>query len=831
MNSNQFGQTLALPDSWQRKALNFLREGKDVVLHAPTGAGKTFVFEQLIESGWKGKAVYTVPTRALANDKFRDWLKRGWDVGLVTGDLHYRSEASVIVATLETQRGSVGQGLGPDLFVVDEYQLLGDQRRGPTYEVTIALTPQHTRLLLMSGSVANPIEVADWLRGHGRAVELVSEGKRPVPLNEVFAESLLRQPFRGRKIRGHWPKLVAGVMQANLGPLLIFAPKRAAAEELARQLAMELPEIEPLELSADQRRIAGRELVGLLKKRIAFHHSGLDYIKRAGVVEPLAKAGQLQVVVATTGLGAGVNFSMRSVLVTDREYRVNDEMSLIRPDELLQMFGRAGRRGMDDRGFVIVVPKQARMNDARPLRLHRSQTLDWAALLREMTLAIKENRNPVEAARDLAGRLFSEEKVRLGLDLSLSSLPQKHYSIANTRDIGDRDEVVEMRNSVGLWERKSGQTKTRLCDALALSKGEWVNPLSLPETLGKVKIGNPCRFGNKKNRTYGREIPVATYLEGNSEKGRKVTLIKSFRKKLRESTTEDIPRIRKKFSRKVWRRNGLEEILRDRFPLLSQGGELVEMVDRGKVLRARLSYESAFVLGWKDVRGKVLLNPPMRRVKRIYDSPFREISEKSGRDLDMMSPCEAWYELGLIDENARPTTRGKIFSFFSRGEGLAIAVAVEDLNYSIDELIFDLANLRAGHRFRSFATSESRLAMVCREAFGFRDCRGYLRSGLPDEYGEGATEAIHNRKRLLSENQESVDFSSGDLERVEIEWKSLVSLIARAPSLPIDRWQELQKRARAIVGENAMVRDLPDLPELPSRQQARFQSTIPYGQV
>ena len=59
MNSKQFGQTLALPDSWQRKALNFLREGKDVVLHAPTGAGKTFVFEQLIESGWKGKAVYT----------------------------------------------------------------------------------------------------------------------------------------------------------------------------------------------------------------------------------------------------------------------------------------------------------------------------------------------------------------------------------------------------------------------------------------------------------------------------------------------------------------------------------------------------------------------------------------------------------------------------------------------------------------------------------------------------------------------------------------------------------------------------------------------------
>ena len=74
----------------------------------------------------------------------------------------------------------------------------------------------------MSGSVANPLEVADWLRSIGREVELVSEGKRPVPLDEVFAETLLRRPFRGRKIRGHWPKLVAGALHANLGPILIL---------------------------------------------------------------------------------------------------------------------------------------------------------------------------------------------------------------------------------------------------------------------------------------------------------------------------------------------------------------------------------------------------------------------------------------------------------------------------------------------------------------------------------------------------------------------------------------------------------------------------------
>jgi superfamily II DNA/RNA helicase len=823
MNSNQFGQTLALPDSWQRRALNFLREGNDVVLHAPTGAGKTFVFEQLIESGWKGKAVYTVPTRALANDKFRDWKERGWDVGLITGDIRYQPDASIVVATLETQRGSIAKGVSPDLFVVDEYQLLGDQRRGPGYEVTIALTPSRTRLLLMSGSVANPLEVADWLRGIGRQVELVSEGKRPVPLDEVFAETLLRRPFRGRKVRGHWPKLVAGALSANLGPLLIFAPRRAVAEDLARQLAAELPPVETLELSQEQKKVAGKELLSLLKRRIAYHHSGLDYSKRAGVIEPLAKAGQLQVVVATTGLGAGVNFSMRSVLVTDREYRVDDELGLLRADELLQMFGRAGRRGMDDRGYVIVAPRQARMSEARPLKLHRSKTLDWAALIRSMAAAVRKNKNPIEAARWLAMRLFSEERVRLGLDLSLGDLPNREDEI-DQDDKDERDEVVEMRNSVGLWERRSGQSKSKLANALVLSKGEWVNPLTIADTLGKVNIGNPCRFGSKKDRVYGRELSLGMYQEDEPGKQPKIVLIKSFRKRLREVTAEENPRLRKKFSRKVWRRHGLEEVFREILPLVSQGGELVELVDRGKVLRARLSYENAVVLGWKDARGKVLLNPPMRRVQRVYDSPFRSQDKVSSHDLNNLSPSEVWYELGLIDQDARPTVRGEIFSFFSRGEGLAIAAAIEDEKYPLDELITDLVNLRAGHRFRGYASSESRLAMVCRETYGLRDCQGYLKGGLPEEYGEGAMEVLQNRQKFLQEIKESSDLHSGDIERVEIEWKSLLSLIAYAPVLPLARWQELQQLAKQVVGENDAGENLPELPELLSRQKERFES-------
>ena len=829
-NSKLFGERISLPDSWQRKALAFLRDGKDVVLHAPTGAGKTYVFEQLLESGWKGRAVYTVPTRALANDKFREWQARGWDVGLVTGDLRYRVNSRVIVATLETQRGSMSEDLAPDLLVVDEYQLLGDEQRGPGYEVTLAMAPNRVRLLLMSGSVANPREVVDWLAGHGRDVVLVSELRRPVPLEEVFAETLLRKPFGGRKVRGHWPKLVAGVLRAGMGPILLFAPRRKAAEDLARQLAAELPEVDPLELTSEQKGVAGKELGSLLRRRVAYHHSGLDYLKRAGVIEPLAKAGQLQVVVATTGLGAGVNFSMRSVLVTDREYRVDDGLFLLRPDELLQMFGRAGRRGLDDRGFVVLTPKQGRLADARPLKLRRSRTLDWPALLRAMKRASDRGDDHVEAARWLAHRLFSEEQVRLGFKNALG-----HFATTQSeprRQSGDdpkdseRDQVIEMRNSAGLWERRGGQCQARLEEALVLSKGEWVRALSLPDTLSKVRVGNPCRFGTRKMPVYGRELPIAVYEEGSDRE--RVVLIKSFRKKLREAVAAELPRAKKKFSRKTWRRKGLEAIFRDLLPSISQGGKPEEYVDRGNVLRVRLRYEDAKVLAWRDARGKILLNPPLRKTTRVFDSPFREEQNQDRRNLADLSAVEAWRELGLIDDQALPTKRGEIFSFFSRGEGLAVAVALEDADYPVEELVYDLANLRAGHRFRSLAKSESRIGLVCRQAFGFKDCPGYLKGGLPLEYGEGATEVLRDRRAFLAESEE---LKPGDVERVGVEWKSLLALIAGGPVLEDERWSELQAQAKSLIGKESLMEELPALPEMPSRQRERFERPLPgnYG--
>ena len=199
---------VVVPDLWQQEAVQHLRAGRDVVVHAATGAGKTFIFELWSNDGRNpGQAIYTVPTRALANDKLAEWRARGWDVGIATGDLSENLDAPVIVATLETQKNRLLNGDGPKLLVIDEYQMLGDPERGLNYELAIAMAPPQTQLLLLSGSVANPRHVVAWLQRLGRDAEWVWHDDRPVPLEEVYAGMLnYNVPSC---VRGYWPRFAA----------------------------------------------------------------------------------------------------------------------------------------------------------------------------------------------------------------------------------------------------------------------------------------------------------------------------------------------------------------------------------------------------------------------------------------------------------------------------------------------------------------------------------------------------------------------------------------------------------------------------------------------
>jgi hypothetical protein len=187
------------------------------------------------------------------------------------------------------------------------------------------------------------------------------------------------------------------------------------------------------------------------------------------------------------------------------------------------------------------------------------------------------------------------------------------------------------------------------------------------------------------------------------------------------------------------------------------------------------------------------------------------------------SPAYAWRQLGLVTENGTPTRRGTVFSFFQAGEGLAIAAALEDETYPIDELVFDLANIRAGPRFAGEeAPLGGRLGILCQRIYGRADHPGYLEMGVPVHYGSGASEVIRelvasqsNRYRMTNES-----LRHGDIERALMEWRSLLRHIVGAPPLAWERWRSLQQAAAHFIGSTTSPAAV-EFPPLLAAQQRR----------
>jgi len=824
---------VAVPDLWQQQAVSALREGKDVVVQAPTGAGKTMIFELWSNQGKnRGQAIYTVPTRALANDKLAEWRVRGWDVGIATGDLAENLGAPVLVATLETQKNRLIQGDGPVLLVVDEYQMLSDLERGLNYELAMALAPPQTQLLLLSGSVGNPQEVVKWLQRLGRQAVLIRHEERPVPLEEVYANNL--SYHLPSEIRGYWPRLIAKVLAEDLGPVLVFAPRRQAAEAMAAELARQLPTPNPLQLNPEQKLLVGEHLAKLLKARVTYHHSGLSYGARAGVIEPLAKAGQLRVVVATMGLAAGINFSLRSVALAGESYRRDEAEQLLKPDELLQMFGRAGRRGLDEIGYVLITANELRLLDSHPCHLSRSGAVDWSALLGLMAVAAQHGLDPFREAVRTQERLFTTKPIFLGVEESLRhpDVPCRLRTDAE-RARHVRKRIREMLNSRAEWEtlreptarpvseivtptdasRNTAPAPTPTADSLDVSRftfhaSRFIPILTIPAALEKVGTGTLCVLSeNEHGKSYGRALTVADRLS------RDRVLLAKWIRRLTNWNGRQVPL-------SVWDGQVVplvkDKLAQQRTPVVGfqdQAQRIVALVSIADLtLRAPVDRHGVAI--WRPVEREVL---PADCAQCALVPVCRQLPSSTGVAL-------LWRRLGLVDAAGVPTLRGRVVSFFTQGDGLAIAAALEEETYPLDELVYDLANLDAGFRFAGEDINRwgGRLGIVCHEKYGLQSIAGYLENGVPPKYGAGAEQIVASvHKNPLNKQDWTTDLlGPGDIDRVIIEWRSLLRQIAHAPELAWPRWRSLQALARTILNETASP-TLADLPPLEYHQTRR----------
>ncbi len=359
----------------QVSPLMAVQSGKSVVVAYPTASGKSLIaYAGALRSVLNGKkALYMVPLRALASEKYEDLMsfrKIGVRVGISTGDYDRRDERlgrnDIIIATSEKIDSLIRHKAGwmseIGTIIADEVHLINDASRGPTMEVTLSklrkLNPE-SQVIALSATISNSDDIAEWLN----AEHFRSEW-RPVSLRKgIYYDRSIS--FTDGEERGLGRAGVEGIVSDALkrgGQALVFVSTRRYTESQAEKLIdIARSHLGPLDTSeiADlgDDRTADR-LLKCLKGRVAFHHAGLSSLQRK-TVESLFKERKIAVIVATPTLAAGINLPAKTVVVRDtKRYDISGYGWMDLPVmEVEQMLGRAGRPKYDKEGEGVIVAK------------------------------------------------------------------------------------------------------------------------------------------------------------------------------------------------------------------------------------------------------------------------------------------------------------------------------------------------------------------------------------------------------------------------------------------------------------------------------------------
>lgn len=387
-------------DEFQQQAVAALDANQSVVVSAPTGSGKTMVGEYAIYRALQqGQRVfYTTPLKALSNQKLRDFQHMFGDqaVGLLTGDLSVNRSAPILVMTTEIFRNILYGTLtdvvntsleGVTSVILDECHYMNDRQRGTVWEESIIYCPAEIQLIALSATVANAQQLVDWMSWVHGPTQLIESDWRPVPLAYFFANAkglfpLLNQKHtalnprlkaQAKKHHGHRhqrradsPDVIAVLQhlrEREMLPVIYFIFSRKGCDRTVESTA-HLNLLTPAESAQMQIQIetfrqqhpdVGRpQQFAAIAHGIAAHHAGLLPQWKTWV-EELFQAGLIKVVFATETLAAGINMPARTTVIASLSKRTDLGHRLLTASEVLQMAGRAGRRGMDTQGYVITV--------------------------------------------------------------------------------------------------------------------------------------------------------------------------------------------------------------------------------------------------------------------------------------------------------------------------------------------------------------------------------------------------------------------------------------------------------------------------------------------
>jgi superfamily II RNA helicase len=443
------------PDPFQLEALDKLKQG-DVLVSAPTGSGKTWIAIQAIKRNLKEnlRTWYASPLKALSNSLYEDFKTEfGLDAcGILTGERKENTDAPIIVGTTEILRNQLydnmheGTNLKSDLVILDEAHYLSDHDRGVVWEEVLIYLPPRVRLLLLSATISNAREVCGWLMKNRKSkASVVKSAHRPVPLETIFLfpdgliaplsgkgglspkvkKFVLSNSSRGRGrgfARPGYDGIINCLRKQNLLPAIFFLKSRMDCDDalsMCHHLNVNDGRKAKLKEEVDTfiekyPHLENHRHLGLMTKtHIASHHAGhLPYWKV--LIERMMNKGYLDAIFSTSTVAAGVNFPARTVVLVQSDKFNGHTFNDLTATELHQMTGRAGRRGMDNIGFVTIIPgihqnvrlihelinsdpeplvSQIRINFSMVLNLLLSHTPDDVKTLLELSFARYQDRN------------------------------------------------------------------------------------------------------------------------------------------------------------------------------------------------------------------------------------------------------------------------------------------------------------------------------------------------------------------------------------------------------------------------------------------------------
>ena len=394
-------------DDFQLEAIDSLNQGHSLVVSAPTGSGKTLIGEYAIHRAMAHgqKVFYTTPLKALSNQKLRDFRNEfgSENVGLMTGDLSVNRNASIIVMTTEIFRNMLYAEadknddplIDVEAVVLDECHYMNDSQRGTVWEESIIHCPSSVQLVALSATVANAGQLTDWIQEVHGPTDLILSDFRPVPLHFHFCSAKGLHPLLNESGNGLHPNckvwrapkgsrnrrkrqyskplqpasppisfVIANMAERDMLPAIYFIFSRRGCDKAVKDLgALNLVSSEESDslkerlkkyIQANPEGVRDEMHVDALSRGIASHHAGVLPAWKE-LIEELFQQGLVKVVFATETLAAGINMPARTTVISSLSKRTENGHRQLMGSEFLQMAGRAGRRGLDLKGYVVTV--------------------------------------------------------------------------------------------------------------------------------------------------------------------------------------------------------------------------------------------------------------------------------------------------------------------------------------------------------------------------------------------------------------------------------------------------------------------------------------------